>query len=67
MRILLGIWREPSWRGLKRWEAIVVIVVGLDVDGVDYIDKDYIYTSVLLPLSNDVIESAYQSLNNIRK
>ena len=71
MRILLGIWREPSWRGLKRWEAIVVIVVGLDVDvdvdGVDYIDKDYIYTSVLLPLFNDVIESAYQSLNNIRK
>lgn len=55
MRILLGIWREPSWRGLKRWEAIVVIVVGLDVDGVDYIDKDYIYTSVLLPLFNDVI------------
>ena len=55
MRILLGIWREPSWRGLKRWEAIVVIVVGLDVDGIDYIDKDYIYTSVLLPLFNDVI------------
>ena len=25
------------------------------VDGVDYIDKDYIYTSVLLPLFNDVI------------
>ena len=44
---------------MKRWEAIVVIVVGLDVDvdvdGVDYIDKDYIYTSVLLPLFNDVI------------